>query len=710
MIHIAGFLYIAFLFQQFTNVGGVQTPNLGGFTEAAKFGDLDLDGDLDLVYANGGDGNNQQSRLLVNQGNAQNGAIGFYVDTTASQLGPNIAMSTRDVQAVDMDNDGDLDLLFANHSGASPHSNVIFINQGLAQGGTPGVFQLDMSRYVGIGAAGSSVNPAQKIVTGTFAGGFQDWSSQCDFADVDLDGDMDMYHSSYGFQFNALVMSRLFMNETVASQAGFFREYNPSLAVSPAPNLNANSPAGFIEGLQQDNTTNTAGAFHDITNMAIDLEFADLDHDFDVDVFANSRDTRSRFYMNRFVENGANVGHEAGGARLYRDVTATWGLNVSNIGSNYDAELNDLDNDNDVDGYFVNYIGSLTDGWGLNDGTGVVGALAVVPVSSNDDTEVDFIDYDQDGDLDAFISAFANNDRFYKNQFVETGSVNYTQVSIAFAPGFRSLAADVGDMDNDGDFDIISAEDAGVNEVLLKNHLNIPEGIAPRVSTPSALAAGFAQSTARRVIAQAFDNTNFEHFRHAAGLLNFTVNGFPHSAPASWSGGNLWRAEIPGYWFGNITYSFAITDRAGNTGSSPPRNVQIAEGGFSHYGSATVGCQGVPRIGPNSAPTINNPEFTIQTLNGQAGTVGLLVIGDAQGTGASPHGLPAALWVDLVYSTELIFINLNVDGGGAAAAPLPIANDPTLIAKSYFAQAFFLDGSCAAPISATAGLQFTILP
>jgi hypothetical protein len=72
--------------QQYTNVGGVAVPNLGSATEAVKFGDWDLDGDLDMIYANGGDAGAQLSKLLENQGGAQGGALGTFVDKSGPKL------------------------------------------------------------------------------------------------------------------------------------------------------------------------------------------------------------------------------------------------------------------------------------------------------------------------------------------------------------------------------------------------------------------------------------------------------------------------------------------------------------------------------------------------------------------------------------------------------------------------------------------------
>ncbi len=702
--------------QQFTDVSG-NLPALGASTEASKFGDWDLDGDLDLVYSNGGDSNNQQDRLLFNRGlsSAGGGAlgtIGTFLDRTSTNLLPNFTTSGRDVQVEDMDNDGDLDFYFSNHSQSTTQSNVFFTNMGGAQGGTLGIYQLQPTRWNGVGLAGSSVPAAQKITGGNFDNGFQDWSCQCDFADVDLDGDLDLYHTSYGSGFNANVMSRLFLNG-FGTAVGRFTEYNPSGQVSANPNIAAGSAAGFLEGTHSNNTANTSGAQHDITNMSLDADFADLDGDFDNDIHANSRDTRQRMYQNRYFENGGTLGNEGSNTRLYRDVTNAWIPSLTDASSNYDSDLADMDNDNDVDGYWLNGLGGTTDGWSLNNGSGVFGANFTVPNSGNDDNEVDWLDYDNDSDVDPYVSAFRGADKFYRNQFIETGSVNLVQVTIHSGSGTSTLAADPGDMDNDGDLDIIEAQDAGGNEVLLRNNLNVPDPHAPRLPNVKALVASAPTSAKRRVVVRVFDNANQENFIHATGVLNFTVNGSPKQVPAKYAGGNLWLAFIPGYWTGTISYTMSVTDRAGNTGTSAANVVVIPQAGVSLFGTDQPGCTGAHVISTNSAPTINNPDFQFLSTKCPPSSLGLGLYATNAWIGNDPFGIGFNLWVDLFTSIEIGTFDIFTDGAGNGVGPAPIPNSPILIGQQYRLQGLFVETACSLPpfnLSGTQGMTITIQP
>ncbi|MBI3819196.1 MAG: VCBS repeat-containing protein [Planctomycetes bacterium] len=704
---------------QFTNVSSTTIPALNEATEAAKFGDFDLDGDLDMVWANGGDAGNQLSRLLRN-GNGSGGGTGTFADLTSTNFLKNTTtvvmnQSSRDVQLVDIDNDGDFDFYMSNHSMSSNQSNTWFINQGMAQGGTKGKFILDMSRWVGLGVAGSSVPAAQKITSGDFSGGFVDWSCQCDFADVDLDGDWDLLHTSYGPNFDATVMTRLYLNQTGTSGSlttlGFFQEYNPSNAVSNNPSLPAGSQAGFVEGVQVDNTAKVDGTEHDITNMSLDADFSDMDADFDNDIFANSRDTVSHFYSNRFVENGNGLGNGST-TRLYRDVSTLWGTNglSSEFGSNYDADVNDMDNDGDTDGYFLGYSGGTSDAWRVNNGTGAMGPGLVVPSSSNDDNEIDWVDYDNDNDPDPFVSAFSGSDRLYKNMFIESGSINLTLSSTGTTNGTRTLGADVGDYDNDGDGDIICAEDGTTNEVMLRNN-GTADAWAPRVVGISQIPNGVPSSQPRRVVARAYDNANQEHFIHGSGTLEFTVDGVTHVIPAKYAGGNLWLAWMPGYWCGNISYKMKVKDRKGNEGTSATKNVTITPAGFSTFGFSIPGCHGAMTLGVVNCPTVNNSEFAMTCTGGPLDmTTQLCLATNSQGTGIDEFGVGLPIWADFFFATDAYGLDATNDGTGKMTAVASIPNNPLLAGVSYYFQIIVGDVGCGQLLSTSGGGTLTIQP
>lgn len=110
-------------------------PSLDITSQDLESGDVDGDGDLDIVVANEG-----QNQILINDGR------GFFKDETEQRL-PAISDESREVELADLDGDGDLDLIYANVnlSGKVSPQNRILINngQGLFQDQTESRLPLD---------------------------------------------------------------------------------------------------------------------------------------------------------------------------------------------------------------------------------------------------------------------------------------------------------------------------------------------------------------------------------------------------------------------------------------------------------------------------------------------------------------------------------------------------------------------------------------
>ena len=84
-------------------------PNPTEYTNQATIGDIDGDDDLDIIFANGGGFGGQGAistqRVYINNG------TGVFTDESASRLG--FSGWARGVEMGDIDDDGDLDLIFA---------------------------------------------------------------------------------------------------------------------------------------------------------------------------------------------------------------------------------------------------------------------------------------------------------------------------------------------------------------------------------------------------------------------------------------------------------------------------------------------------------------------------------------------------------------------------------------------------------------------
>ncbi|MFQ6093779.1 MAG: FG-GAP-like repeat-containing protein, partial [bacterium] len=145
------------------------------FSGQATMGDVDLDGDLDIVVANSYSLTlSSLNRLLINDG------VGYFTDETESRF-PFWEDNSGDVALLDIDGDGDLDYMAGNTlgNGAPDGKNRLYLNDGT------GHFEDVSSERI----------PQNNEGTVVIA-----------FADVDGDSDLDVFWASY-------LGTRLLMND-----------------------------------------------------------------------------------------------------------------------------------------------------------------------------------------------------------------------------------------------------------------------------------------------------------------------------------------------------------------------------------------------------------------------------------------------------------------------------------------------------------------
>ena len=404
----------------FTNATAQFPASNTGYTENVDFGDVDGDGDFDAILAEGGDAGNDQNNIWINRGGEVGGTIGFFADRTSTQF-PAVLDQSRDIEFVDIDNDGDIDIYVSNTSQLSNQSNRWWVNMGGAQGGTRGFYQ-DQSpaHWSGLGVAGQSSIAANQVLPTT---GFIDFSCDCDFGDLDNDGDLDLVHSSYGGAFGGNVPTRLFLN----NGAGLFAEFNPSGFQLTGQTIATGNPGIWCQGNQAANTTNSTGTNCDVASSALDIDVGDIDGDFDLDILHGARQEAPRLFRNLLT----------GTTLAFRDVTgASFPAGYSSGNGHYEQEMGDCDLDGDLDIYGLNWqvVGSFNDITLRNDGAGTYSNIQVLSGSGADDNEGDFLDYDNDGDLDLYVANFSGQDKLYRNNFTGTGNFSHSDVTAASMP------------------------------------------------------------------------------------------------------------------------------------------------------------------------------------------------------------------------------------------------------------------------------------
>ena len=662
------------------------------WSENVDFGDIDLDGDWDAAWADGGDANNDQNRVWINMGGLQGGTLGVFEDQTNARF-PSILDDGRDVEFVDFDGDGDLDMYNSNTSAITNQTNRWWSNNGGAQGGTLGFYTDDTAtRWVGLGVNGLSSIPPGGVLPG---GGFIDWSCDCDFGDLDNDGDMDLVHSTYGGSFVGGAPTRIYMNDG----DGFFTEFNPTNFVLSSDAINNGDPALWAQGTQSANTTNSNGSFADIATSTLDIDLGDQDGDFDLDILHGDRNNDPRFFYNWMEENGGVFTRfrDVGGA-IYPNQVLT-----NNGGSNYEQEMADIDGDGDLDLYGLNWQGFTDKMYRNNNGT--FGDTVSLSNSGADDNEGDFLDYDNDGDLDLFVCNFSGSSKLYRNDDTGSGTPNFTYIGTQPGGG-RNIDADAADVDGDGDYDVFVARDSNNNtNRYLENTTNTPDThgpYIPNVEDPGNQTAGTSPTVVR---AQVYDNAPYYIIWYNETEVDVTVDGSTFSIPAQSSQGNIFRAEIPGNLDGAVSFTWRSQDEYGNSGSSAATNY-TASTGLSHessYGPSTTS------VSTGNAPVVDAlsvgfPGTTLYIgLRDMApGSSYFLSLNSA----SANIPLPGLLHLN-VGGTNYATLTGVADGSGEAVLPFPLSGT-TPSGASIFWQVFTLDTATNGDLlSSSQGLQTT---
>lgn len=344
--------------------------------------DLDGDTDLDIFVLH-----NAPNAVWINQGGTQGGTAGVFQDS-----GQNIGSFSYVALALgDLDGDNDLDA-FLTRSTTQNDNNQVWINQGGAQAGTPGIFQWS-GQIMGDGLA-----------MGVALG------------DVDGDGDLDAYlaRSNVPDQVWLNDGSGQFSNsgqnldgaqgwDVVLGDVDGDDDLDAFVVNVSAGNtvwLNQGGAQGGIEGEFQDSGQSLGSA------VSFGVALVDVDDDMDLDAFV--------------VNAGANVlwlnqgGQQGGTPGIFADSGQTLGTN-----NTYEVAAADFDGDGDVDMFTAEQDGAnhVWINQGGNQG-GAAGAFqdSELLLGSSSSYAVAVGDVDGDSDSDAFVANFDGADRLYLNQ------------------------------------------------------------------------------------------------------------------------------------------------------------------------------------------------------------------------------------------------------------------------------------------------------
>ncbi len=494
-------------------------PQLLEYTNAVDVADVDNDGDLDILFANGAGaemlaGSPQRQRLYINDG------AGVLTESSDARLA-SLTAYCRDMDLGDVDGDDDLDIVLANTWNMPPQ---LLINDGM------GTF-VDQT---------ATLFPSPSVLLS---------SEEVSLADVDNDGDLDAFfcNGTIGLM-AAPAQSRLFINKLDEPEGRFVDETELRL-----PAL--------------------------LAIAAVDVDWADIDGDLDLDAIVGHSGSTCRLYRND-------------GTGVFTNVTSG---NIPSSGSTSAIAVGDIDGDSDLDIVLADGGPSFADQVFSNNGMGTFTNISTTALPANpsqaDDTDLAMYDYDNDGDLDYVIARLGGVERLYSNMATMTAAVVFTQVT---APAPFSIISDqtrdlaFGDLDNDGKLDLVTGQADGASTGAL-NRIFMNIGAGGAVDSLPPLIAAFTELTdgaapddpggwrVRAAVRDAITGDNgafFDSiFLHWTNLTTLASG----DEPMKWSGGDHYRAVLPAQPFGTIEYQILATDRELNFAESDVRTFNVTE-------------------------------------------------------------------------------------------------------------------------------------
>lgn len=336
------------------------------------------------------------------------------------------------------------------------------------------------------------------VLSTQIGSGQQQVPSGVTFADFDHDGDLDcflargpsfLYLNDGNGNFTADSFALQGLASTVNGWGAAFGDYNndgvPDLVIAhPAGFLPNPSPSFLLKGRSNFTLQNITGYTFTTTNAPYTVPYwSDFDLDGDIDLFIASGPGGSPgkdfLYKNLLVESGIDS---------FVRITDLPFASQNQDGQTYN--FIDYDNDGDLDLCLTNWGGAANRLY-RNDG-GVYTAVTT-PFTTTNITSLgnSWGDFDNDGDLDVVI---ANDAQYFMGFYLNNGDGTFTAHSTAFTSRKRGSSPVIGDYDNDGDLDLfIHGHNTGKglfrNDTLAGNRSFISLRVNGTTSNGSALGA-----------------------------------------------------------------------------------------------------------------------------------------------------------------------------------------------------------------------------
>jgi hypothetical protein len=489
-------------------------------------------------------------------------AVGLWADATRTTIGVTKESTwTNKVELADINSDGLVDVLFANGGGydspGSPVFSQVFLNRGQGQmfeeatrkvfGPTAMLARVIKVRDVNADGwpdilVGTTYQTQSQLYLGDSSSNFTNVTrshlpqidasiGDLEFGDVDGDGDLDVVLADWG-------------------------PGSPMLNEGGRTMLWLNDGTGHF--------TNTTGARMPevVVKFSWELEFVDVDNDYDLDILVSCKMCAGSFLF------------ENDGTGAFTDVTQQ---KLPQFTNNYDFEAMDVNGDDYLDVVTINDGLSYREHIFLNDQQGGFRdeTTRLWPDSENvgsDDNMAVFLDLASDGDADVLIGSLDDPDRLLLND----GSgklklVNHAKPVLGDTRGTLGIA--VADLNSDRKLDVVQAQGETALAFQEKVYLgkNIPVDTAPPVITQVEKISTSGANQPIQIRARVHDNKSptMPHDWRSV-MLRWSTDGQKQQTPMQWYGEYLWRGTIDEAPAGDFSYEVCATDAAGNEACASP--------------------------------------------------------------------------------------------------------------------------------------------
>ena len=471
-----------------------------GWTNKVELADVDGDGRVDVLFANGGKydhpGEPEFSQVFLNQGPGQ-----MFKEATRQVFGPK-PMLARVIKVGDVNADGTPDILV----------------------GT--TYQTQSRLYLGDGS-GHFTN-----VTRTHLPQIKASIGDLEFGDVDGDGDLDVVLADWG----------------------------PG---SPMDNAGGRTMLWLNDGTGHFTDTTQARMPGVLVRFSWELEFVDVDNDYDLDTLVSCKMCFPGSYL-----------FENDGTGSFTDISEE---KLPQFGNNYDFEAIDVNGDeyldlvtiNDGD-YDTEHIFLNDRQGGFRDATARLWADSENPDDMDDNMDA-FLDFDSDGDADLLIGSLSDPDRLLIND--GSGKLklanDHNQYILGHTPGTLGIA--LADLNGDRKLDVVQAQGEGAWPEKVFLGKNIKADTAPPVITQVENVSTSGADRPIQIRARVHDNkspTKPHDWRSV--VLRWSTDGQTHQTPMQWYGEYLWRGIIDEPPAGDFSYEVCAMDAAGNEACASP--------------------------------------------------------------------------------------------------------------------------------------------